>query len=71
MFGMNIIFCQNVMIYFKKWRRKEILNRLIERLAPGGMLILGQGEITGWEHPNAERVPSDKALAFIRRPEKD
>ena len=71
MFGMNIIFCQNVMIYFKKWRRKEILNRLVDRLAPGGILILGQGEITGWEHPNAERVPSDKTLAFIRRPEQD
>jgi chemotaxis protein methyltransferase CheR/type IV pilus assembly protein PilK len=71
MFDMNIIFCQNVLIYFKKWRRKEILNKLVDRLAPGGILILGQGEITGWEHPQVERVPSDKALAFIRRPEKN
>jgi len=70
MFGINIIFCQNVLIYFKKWRRKEILNRLIERLVPGGILVLGQGEIAGWEHPHAERVPSDKTLAFIRCSEK-
>lgn len=71
MHGMNIIFCQNVLIYFRRWRRKEILNRLAERLVPGGMMVLGQGEIVDWEHPLLERVPSDKALAFIRRPEKN
>ncbi len=67
--GMNIIFCQNVLIYFRRWRRKEILNRLAERLVPGGMLILGQGEIVDWKHPLLQRVSSDKALAFIRRPD--
>ncbi len=71
MHGMNIIFCQNVLIYFRRWRRKEILSRLVERLVPGGLLVLGQGEIVDWEHPDLERVPSDKALAFIRRPEKN
>lgn len=71
MHGMNLIFCQNVLIYFRRWRRKEILNRLAERLVPGGMLILGQGEIVDWSHPLLERIPSDKALAFIRQPDKN
>ncbi|MCP5208333.1 MAG: protein-glutamate O-methyltransferase CheR [Hahellaceae bacterium] len=71
MHGMNIIYCQNVLIYFRKWRRKEIISRLAERLVPGGLLILGQGEIVDWEHPDLQRVKNDKALAFIRRPDKN
>lgn len=68
MHGMNIIFCQNLLIYFRRWRRREIVNRLAERLAPGGLLVLGQGELTDWNHPLLQRVPSDKVLAWIRRP---
>ena len=71
MHGMNIIFCQNLLIYFRRWRRKESLNRLAERLIPGGLMILGLGEIVDWQHPLLERVPSDKSLAFIRRIEKN
>ncbi|MCG8612770.1 MAG: protein-glutamate O-methyltransferase CheR [Pseudomonadales bacterium] len=71
MHGMTIIYCQNVLIYFRKWRRKEILSRLAERLRPGGLLVLGQGEITEWEHPDLLRVKTDKALAFIRKPDKN
>jgi len=64
---MNIIFCQNLLIYFKRWRRRQILNRLAERLAPGGLLILGLGEVVDWHHPLLERVKNDKTLAFIRQ----
>lgn len=65
--NMTIIFCQNLLIYFKRWRRKEILNSLAERLVPGGLLVLGLGEIVDWHHPLLERVENDKILAFIRR----
>ena len=34
---MDVIFCQNLLIYFRRWRRRDILNRLAERLAPGGV----------------------------------
>ncbi|ABC27447.1 MULTISPECIES: CheR family methyltransferase [Hahella] len=71
MHGMNIIFCQNLLIYFRRWRRKEILNRLAERLVPGGILVLGLGEIVDWTHPLLQRVGSDKTLAFIRRNERN
>lgn len=67
MHGMDIIFCQNMLIYFRRWRRKEIVNRLAERLAPGGLLVLGLGEVTDWKHPELERVDDNKTLAFIRR----
>ncbi len=71
MHGMTIIFCQNLLIYFKRWRRKEILNRLAERLVPGGLLVLGQGEIVDWQNPLLERIPNDNTLAFIRHIERD
>ncbi|MBC7191103.1 CheR family methyltransferase [Marinobacter sp.] len=67
MHGMNIIFCQNLLIYFRRWRRREIVKRLAERLAPGGLLVLGQGEVTDWHPPGLQRVPSEHVLAWIRR----
>jgi type IV pilus assembly protein PilK len=67
MHGMDVIFCQNMLIYFRRWRRKDIVNRLVERLAPGGLLVLGLGEVTDWKHSELERVDDKKTLAFIRR----
>lgn len=67
MHGMSIIFCQNLLIYFRRWRRREIVKRLAERLAPGGLLILGQGELTDWQPPGLQRVPSEHVLAWIKR----
>ena len=67
MHGMNIIFCQNLLIYFRRWRRREIVRRLAERLAPGGLLVLGQGELTEWQPPGLQRLPSEHVLAWIKR----
>lgn len=67
MHGMNLIFCQNLLIYFRRWRRREIVRHLAERLAPGGLLVLGQGELTDWQPPGLQRVPSETVLAWIRR----
>ena len=45
--GMDVIFCQNLLIYFRRWRRHETLNFLARRLKPGGYLIVGPGECFG------------------------
>jgi type IV pilus assembly protein PilK len=66
MSGMDVIFCQNLLIYFRRWRRREILNRLAERLAPGGLLVVGVGEIVGWQHPDLQPVADEQVLAFTR-----
>lgn len=66
-FGMDVIFCQNVLIYFRRWQRREILNRLVARLAPGGMLVIGVGEVAGWQHPDLEPVADERVLAFTRK----
>lgn len=64
---MHVIYCQNMLIYFRRWRRKAILDELARRLAPGGLLVLGMGEITGWSNPLLDRVPNERCLAYRRR----
>lgn len=63
----HIIYCQNVLIYFRRWRRQEILNHLVDRLAPGGLLIIGVGEIVDWEHPQLDPIKGEQITAFIKR----
>ncbi|WP_394236280.1 protein-glutamate O-methyltransferase [Pseudomonas anguilliseptica] len=67
MSGMDVIFCQNLLIYFRRWRRREILNRLAERLVPGGLLVVGVGEVSGWQHPELIPVADERVLAFTRK----
>ncbi|MCM2329849.1 type IV pilus assembly protein PilK [Geopseudomonas sagittaria] len=65
--GMDVIFCQNLLIYFRRWRRREILSRLVERLAPGGLLVIGVGEVADWSHPQLQPVADEQVLAFTRK----
>jgi chemotaxis protein methyltransferase CheR/type IV pilus assembly protein PilK len=64
----HLIFCQNMLIYFDRERRVEILNSLVEHLLPGGVLILGAGEILGWQPPILEKIEFNDTLAFRRLP---
>jgi chemotaxis protein methyltransferase CheR/type IV pilus assembly protein PilK len=64
---MNIILCQNVLIYFKREKRIEILNKLIQHLLPEGLLILGAGEITDWHNSEMDSIGRDGVLAFQRK----
>lgn len=41
---MDVVFCRNVLIYFDKEFQRELLLRLIARIAPGGYLFLGHTE---------------------------
>ena len=63
---MDIIVCQNVLIYFKRDTRIAILEQLVSHLNPGGFLILGAGEITSWKHPELNSIKYDGVLAFQR-----
>ncbi len=63
----DLIYCQNMLIYFRRWRKREIVTRLADRLAPGGLMVLGLGEVVDWQHPNMDKVRFDNSLAYMRR----
>ncbi len=64
--GLDLVFCQNLLIYFERERRPGIADQLVQYLRPGGMLILGPGELTGWEHSKMEKVRYEDTLAYQR-----
>jgi chemotaxis methyl-accepting protein methylase len=64
----HLIVCQNLLIYFDRERRIEILNNLARHLHPGGVLILGSGEILGWKPQDFERIDYNDTLAFRLKP---
>jgi len=65
--GMDVIFCQNVLIYFRRFRKRDILANLATRLAPGGIMVLGVGEAVDWAHPQLVRIEYPDTLAFRRK----
>ncbi|MFT4763045.1 MAG: type IV pilus assembly protein PilK [Oleispira sp.] len=65
--GLSVIYCQNLLIYFRRWRRREILNALADRLVDGGILVTGLGEMVDWQHPNLVQVDSNKLSIYVRR----
>lgn len=64
--SMDLVYCQNVLIYFDRETRARILDGLVRPLRPGAMLVLGAGEMIGWEHPQMTRVASTDVLAYQR-----
>ena len=45
------IFCRNVMIYFDRSTQEQVVNRLTDRLEPGGYLFVGHSEsLSGVAH---------------------
>ncbi len=63
---MDLVFCQNLLIYYDRERRLEIVNGLSECLGPGGVLVLGPGELLNWKHPQMEKVRYQDTLAYRR-----
>ncbi len=64
---LDLIYCQNVLIYFARERRGELLDGLARLLRPNGLLVLGPGEVTGWSHPQLVRTGGRQVLAFLRQ----
>ncbi len=64
--GIDLIYCQNLLIYFNRDRRVDIANHLAACLGPGGVLVLGPGELMGWQHRGMEKIRYDDTLAYRR-----
>jgi chemotaxis protein methyltransferase CheR/type IV pilus assembly protein PilK len=60
----DVVFCQNVLIYFDNDVRERVCNRIAEQLLPGGMLVLGAGEMLRWNNARLKRAGGDDTLAY-------
>lgn len=60
----DIVFCQNLLIYFSQQRRHEIVATLARFLKPGGLLVLGTGELLGWQMAGLEPLKFEDTLAY-------
>lgn len=66
---MDVIYCQNMLIYFARERRVEIAERLARHLRPGGTLVLGVGELPGWSPAGLVRLDTPDTLAYRKNME--
>ena len=65
--GADIVFCQHLLVYFRRWRRRQALNFLARRLKPGGLLVVGPGECSDWQPEFLVRERHPDVSAY-RRP---
>lgn len=62
----DIIFCQNVLIYFKPLDRIKIIERLADRLNLNGFLFLGPAEVIGLRLPKLKLIRWKNVLVYQR-----
>ena len=64
--GMNIIFCRNVLIYFNAETIEAVARRLYETLAPGGWLFTAASDPPLAPHARFETVTTDAGVLYRR-----
>lgn len=67
MIKVDAIYCQNLLVYFRRWLREQILNAFAARLKPAGLLVIGVGEVVDWVHPDMQRLQSESVQAYVHR----
>jgi type IV pilus assembly protein PilK len=65
--GQDLIYCQNVLIYFRTDMANHIVDELVKRLRPGGLLVLGAGEAPEWKSPAVTRWRPEIVNAYRAR----
>ena len=63
----DVIYCQNVLIYFREDMANHIVDELVRRLRPGGLLVLGAGEASEWDSPGVTRWRPETVNAYRAR----
>jgi type IV pilus assembly protein PilK len=63
---MHLIYCQNMLVYFRRWKRREIISQLTNHLDDKGSLILGLGELSNWLPSGYTRVKKRSIQAYIK-----
>jgi chemotaxis protein methyltransferase CheR len=65
--GLDLILCRNVLIYFDRETTKRVLGRFYEALVEGGWLFLGSSDPMATSYAPFEPVVTDAGV-FYRRP---
>lgn len=64
---LDVVFCQNLLIYFRRWLRFDIMNAFVDRLKPGGILVCGLGEVVDWSNEDVYRVSAEEVQVYVRK----
>lgn len=62
----DLVYCQNVLIYFRQEKKEKIVNDLAKHLKPGGLLVLAPGELTKINNAQLTRVENKHCLAYMK-----
>jgi chemotaxis protein methyltransferase CheR len=68
--GMDLILCRNVLIYFDRQTIQDVARRLFAALAPGGWLLTAASDPPLADHAPFQTVMTDAGLVY-RRPSED
>lgn len=60
----QVIICQNMLLYFRKFDQRDILTRLSAQCALGGYIILAPGEALFWRPANMRRIAHPQINAW-------
>ncbi|MBB3106977.1 chemotaxis protein methyltransferase CheR/type IV pilus assembly protein PilK [Psychrobacter luti] len=60
----QVIVCQNMLMYFRKFDQRDILARLSKQCALGGYIILAPGEALFWRPSNMRRIAHPQINAW-------
>jgi len=63
---MHLIYCQNMLIYFRRWKRRELVNQLTQHLDSQGCLMLGLGELSNWTPEGFVRIAPRTVQAYAQ-----
>lgn len=63
---LDVVFCQNLLIYLRRWRRQALVRQLAGTLRREGVLVVGPGELSGWTPPELVRH-RDRSVQAYRR----
>lgn len=65
--GLDLIWCQNMIIYYERDQRDVILDGMIKKLRLGGLLVMAPGEAIGWKSKHADHVMDFHRVHAFRR----
>ena len=62
----DVVFCQNLLVYFQQSLRHKLLDSMVKKLKPGAILIIGLGEVTTWTNSAVKRISRTDVQAYIK-----